>query len=250
VSAARGRGLGSLLTAGAVALAWWGVATIRVAGRPLLSTPWGALRALPGAAPTLGADLLATAARAGAGLAIGVAAGLFVGAISVALARRAPLVDGVLDFARSVPPVLLLPLFLLACGYNEVARVATVAAGCVWTMALSVVTAAAAPRSARRELLDLAGASRLQALAWTEPWESLGALVVGLRTSASTAVVVAVVTEMVAGAERGVGSRVISAQIAGDTAAFTLDLIAAGAVGYAVNLGLRWLERRARRLVA
>jgi ABC-type nitrate/sulfonate/bicarbonate transport system permease component len=72
--------------------------------------------------------------------------------------------------------------------------------------------------------------------------------VVGLRTSASTAVVVAVVTEMISGPERGLGARVIAAQIVGDTQGLTLDVLAAGVLGYSVNLGLRALERWARRL--
>ena len=235
-----------LALAGAIGV-WWAAAQIHVAGRRLVATPAETLGALPGAVSTLGGDLAATAARAGVGLAAGVAAGLVIGVLAAVLARRAPVIEGLLDLARSVPPVVLLPICLLAFGYNEIARVATVAAGCVWTVALAVTTAAASPRSARREMLDVAGATPSRALAWTQPWESLGVLVVGLRASASTAVVVAVVTEMVAGAERGLGARVISAQIAGDTAGLTLDVLAAGALGYGINLGLRGLERWARR---
>lgn len=234
-----------LALAGAIGV-WWAVAQIHVAGRRLVATPAETLAALPGAASTLGSDSAATAARAGVGLAAGVAAGLVIGVLAAVLGRRAPVIEGLLDFARSVPPVLLLPICLLAFGYNEVARVATVAVGCVWTVALSVTTAAASPRLARREMLDVAGATPSRALAWTQPWESLGVLVVGLRASASTAVVVAVVTEMIAGAERGLGGRVI-AQIAGDTPGLTLDVLAAGALGYGINLGLRGLERWARR---
>jgi NitT/TauT family transport system permease protein len=118
----------------------------------------------------------------------------------------------------------------------------------MWTVSLAVMTAASSARSARREMLDVAGATPLRALAWTQPWESLGVLVVGLRSSASTAVVVAVVTEMIAGAERGLGARVIAAQIVGDTDGLTLDVLTAGALGYAVNLSLRGLERWVRRL--
>jgi sulfonate transport system permease protein len=236
-----------LAFAGAIGL-WWAVAQIHVAGRPLVATPAATLGALPSAASTLGGDLAATAARAGVGLAAGVAAGLVIGGLAAVLLRRAPVIDGLLDLARSVPPVVILPICLLAFGYNELARVATVASGCVWTVALAVVTAASSPRSARREMLDVAGATPLRALVWTQPWESLGVLVVGLRTSASTAVVVAVVTEMIAGPERGLGARVIAAQIVGDTDGLTLDVIAAGALGYVVNLGLRGLESWVRRL--
>ena len=241
------RGASALAIAGALVV-WWAVAQIHVAGRALFATPAGTLGALLRTAPAIGRDLLATAARAGVGLGAGVAAGLGIGALAAVLVRRAPVIDGLFDLARSVPPVLILPVCLLAFGYNEVARLATVAFGCVWTVALAVITAASSPRSARREMLDVAGATPLRALAWTQPWESLGILVVGLRTSASTAVIVAVVTEMIAGAEHGLGSRVIAAQIVGDTAGLTLDVLAAGALGYVVNLGLRGLERWVRRL--
>jgi ABC-type nitrate/sulfonate/bicarbonate transport system permease component len=236
-----------LALAGAIG-AWWAVAQIHVAGRPLIATPSATLRALSGTGPTLGGDLTATATRAGVGLAAGVAVGLVIGALAAVLVRRAPLIEGLLDLARSVPPVVILPVCLLAFGYDELARVTTVAFGCVWTIALAVITATSSPRSTRREMLDVAGATPLQALVWTQPWESLGVLVVGLRTSASTAVVVAVVTEMVAGAERGLGARVIAAQIVGDTGALTLAVLAAGALGYLVNLGLRGLERAVRSL--
>jgi sulfonate transport system permease protein len=229
-------------------LAWWAVALVRVAGKPLVATPWDAATALPGVLPTLGADLLATSGRAGLGLVLGVSAGLAIGLAAALVARAAPVVEGALDFARSIPPVVMLPLFLLALGYNDSARVATIAAGCAWIMALSVTTAATAPPSARREVLDLAGATRLRALAWTQPWESLPVLAVGLRASASTAVVVAVVTEMIAGTEHGIGSRIISAQIASDTTMLTLSVLAVGAVGYAANVALRSLESWATRL--
>ena len=243
------RGLpGSLLAIGLGVLAWWGVAAIRVADKPLVATPWSTARALPGALPTLLADLLATAGRAGLGLVLGVVAGLVIGLVAALAARRAPIVEGMLDFARSIPPVVMLPVFLLAFGYDDTARTATVAAGCAWIMALSITTAATAPPSARREMLDLAGATRLHALAWTQPWESLPVLAVGLRASASTAVIVAVVTEMIAGAEHGIGSRIISAQIASDTTTLTLSVLAVGAVGYLANVGLRRLESWARSL--
>jgi sulfonate transport system permease protein len=242
------RRAGSVAAVAIGLLAWWGAALVRVADKPLVATPWDVATALPAALPTLTADLLATTGRAGLGLLLGVMAGLLIGVAAALVARFAPVVEGALDFARSVPPVVMLPVFLLALGYNDSARVATVAAGCGWIMALSVTSAAMAPRSARREMLHLAGATELRALAWTQPWESLPVLAVGLRASASTAVVVAVVTEMIAGTEHGIGSRIISAQIASDTTTLTLSVLAVGAMGYAANLALRALESGAARL--
>ncbi len=241
---------GSALALAVCVALWWAAAQLHVGGRSLIAGPLDTLAALPGGATLLSADLSATLARAGLGLLLGVLLGLAVGLLAAAVLPRAPVVEALLDAARSVPPVVLLPVFLLALGFNDGARVATVAAGCLWTMALAVTTAARAPRSGRRELLELAGASRLRALAWTQPWESLGPLAVGLRASASIALVVAVVTEMVVGAPHGIGSRVVSAEIAGDTAALTLDIAAIAVAGWLINLGLQRLERWALRLSA
>jgi ABC-type nitrate/sulfonate/bicarbonate transport system permease component len=166
-----------------------------------------------------------------------------VGGAAVLARSIAPGLDAAFDFARSIPPVVLLPVFLLAFGWNDQARVATIASACLRIMALP---SRRAPRSIRRDVLDLAGASRARALLWTEPWESLGPLAVGLRTSASMAILVAVVTEMVAGADRGIGTRVIAGQIAGDTTAFTHAVLAIGVVGWVINIALRKLEARVR----
>ncbi len=244
----RSRRGGSLVAIAGGVLAWWAVAAIHVAGRSLVATPWETASALPRMLPSLGADVLATSARAGLGMLLGVVAGLAIGLGAALVARAAPVVEGMLDFARSIPPVVVLPVFLLAFGYDDTARVGTVAAGCAWIMALSVTTAAGAPRSLRRAMLDLAGATRLEALVWTQPWESLPVLAVGLRGSASTAMVVTVVTEIIAGSEHGIGSRIISAQIAWDTTTLTTSVLAIGIVGYAANLALRALESWARRL--
>ena len=240
--------VGSGLVALAALGAWWALGQAELGGRQLVATPWQTLAGVPGAWRPLAHNLLATLARSGGGLVLGVLLGLLVGLIAAALLPRAPLIESLLDLARSIPPVVLFPLFLLAVGFNELARVGTVAAGCLWTMALAVTTAARAPRSARRELLQLAGATRLEALAWTQPWEALGTLAVGLLASASLAVIVAVVTEMVVGAEHGIGSHVVAAQISGDAAALTLDLVALGLVGWLLNLALRSLEGWARRV--
>lgn len=243
----RGSALSGMLVLGACMLAWQALALVHVAGRPLVAAPLTALAALPAASGPLAEDLWATAVRAALGLFAGVLAGLVIGLLGAALVRRAPAVEGAFDFARSIPPVVLLPMFLLALGWGESARIATVGAGCVWTMALAVTAAASAPRSARREMLDLAGASRAQAILWTQPWEALPVLTLGLRTSASLAVIVAVVTEMVAGSEHGVGARAVAAEIAGDTTALTLDVLGIGLVGWALNRALRAVEERARR---
>lgn len=229
-------------------LGTWALAALAdVGGRPLIAGPWATLLAFSQHGLTIGVDLAATFARAAVGLGLGAIAGLLLGAIVAAAARAAPAAEAMLDVARSIPPVVWLPIFLLGVGYNDVARVATIAAGVAVIMAVSVTTAARAPRSARHEVLALSGASWLTTLRWTQPWESLPALLVGVRVSASMAVVVATVTEMVAGAPRGIGARIVNAQIAGETPQLTACIVAVGLAGWALTLVLKGAERAARR---
>lgn len=237
------RALAAVALAAGVLGAWALVASLDVGGRPVLAGPWATARVLVEDAPLLLADLAATFLRAAAGLALGALAGVVLGVLVVLAARLAPGADALLDVGRSVPPVVWLPVFLLALGYNDGARVATVAAGVAVIMAVAVTTAARSPRSVRREVLALAGARGLRALRWTQPWESLPALLVGVRVSAAMAVVVATVSEMVAGAPRGVGARIVSAQVAGDTPQLTAAIVAVGVAGWAISRALRAAER-------
>lgn len=239
----------ALVVGGAVAL-WWVVALVQVGGRPLLASPPATAIALVANAPSLALDLLATFARAAVGLLFGLLGGLVLGVLVAALARRAPVADALLDVGRSVPPVVWLPVFLLAFGFGDASRVATIAAGVAVILAVAVTTAAKAPRTARDEQLLLSGATSWQRLRWTQPWASLPALLVGLRVASSMAVVVATVTEMVAGAPRGIGTRIVSAQVAGDTPQLTAAIVVVGLSGWALGRCLAWLERGAARLVS
>lgn len=192
----------------------------------------------------LARDVIATLGRAGLGLVFGVVVGVLAGLGTGRLGARQSFADRALAFVRSIPPVVVLPAFLLLFGFNDLARVSTVAFGCAWPMALAVAEVMHTPRSLRREMLDLAGTTRWRARAWTEPWESLPELAVGLKSSASTSVIVAVVCEMVAGSAHGLGSRIVSAQIANDTLSLALSIAVAGGVGYVLNRACEALECR------
>ncbi len=227
--------------------AWEVLSLVRVADRALVAGPWETALALAADPGGLGVDLAATFLRAGLGLLIGTVFGALVGVAIGALSRVTRLGAWLLDVARSVPPVVWLPLCLLALGYGDEARVATVSLGVAAVVAVSIAAAIGAPRSPRQEVLLVAGASWSQRLAWTQPWESFPALAVGARVAASMAVVVATVSEMVAGAPRGLGSRLVTAQVMHDAPQLTACIVVVGFAGFALSRLLERLERTARR---
>ena len=190
-------------------------------------------------------DVAATGYRlfagVGLGLAVGLPLGLFVGASRL---RRAVLEPG-LDFLRAIPPLLVFPLFLLALGYNDRARIGAVAFATTLVMAMYIANAASRVSVDRRQILAVMGASRRQFLRWLYLYELLPGLMTGVRHAISTGIVVAVVTEMVVGAERGLGSRAVSAQIAYDAPTLYAVILTTGCFGYVVSMILLTLERHA-----
>jgi NitT/TauT family transport system permease protein len=236
-----------LVTIGLALVAWQTLGGFGVAHRRLLATLLEVLDAVRASPAAMLADTARTTGRALLGLLLGVLFGTVAGLGAAGLARRLPLLGTFVEFWRSVPPVVVLPGFLLVLGFNDGAKILTVAFGCAGPMALAAMTLSARPPSARREMLDVAGWGAWRARSWIEPWESLPALGVAVRTSASTAVIVTVVTEMVAGGDSGLGARLVIAQVGGSTGEMTAVMLAAGGLGFAVNAVFRWFERWARR---
>lgn len=244
VSTQSRRRAASMGVIGAALVGWAVVAQVRVAGRQLISGPLQTLEAFRDAGLPLWGDLLVTLGRAGMGLALGLGLGLMMGLAVGAAGRLSRAADGLLDFARSIPPVMYLPIFLLALGFTDTSRVLTVATGVSVIVAAGVSTAVQAPPSGRKEQLLLAGASWWQVLRWTQPFEALPALLVATRVATGMAVVIATVTELIATAPRGIGSRVLGAQIAGRTGELTACLVALGAAGWLAGQLFTSLARR------
>ena len=83
-------------------------------------------------------DVLHTLYRALAGVGVSVGVGIPLG-IAVGYSERAfRYVEGVIDFFRSIPPVIVFPLALLIFGIGEGGRVAVVIFGCSTVMLLNV----------------------------------------------------------------------------------------------------------------
>jgi ABC-type nitrate/sulfonate/bicarbonate transport system permease component len=211
-----------------------------------LAGPLATLRALADGASGGGllADVGATAARVGIGVALGLLVGLPVGLwVGISKARRQSVEPG-LDFLRAVPPLLLFPLLLLAFGYGDGARVCAVAWAAALDVSLLVAAAAARVHPARLRALRAMGLGRRQLVRWLYLYEVLPGALAALRRATATGLIVAVVTEMVVGAPHGLGTRALTAQIAYDTPALYAVILATGALGFAAGKSLLALERR------
>ena len=195
----------------------------------------------------LALDLFATTARVLTGTLLAIVCGLVVGvglgARPLALRVVGPWVDGV----RSVPPVLVYPLCLLALGYSETSRVATIAFGAFGVVVLPVAQAVASTARERRDAARLAGMSGLDLVWRLYVPEAAPALATGVRLALSQALIVAVVTEMLVSPPRGLGVRALTALQEYRTERLWQVMLTAGALAMSLNTVVRAVERRVHR---
>ncbi|WP_182357688.1 ABC transporter permease [Tomitella gaofuii] len=146
------------------------------------------------------------------------------------------------EFLKPIPPVALIPLGLLLWGPSPEMKLYLVALGSVWPLLTQVVYGV---REIDGVALEMARSYRL---GW---WKTTSRIVVpsilpfgmtGLRVSASIAIIIAVVVEMIGGAA-GLGQQITLAQSANALPRMYALIIATGLLGLAVNALFRCAER-------
>jgi len=180
----------------------------------------------------LSGDVFPSLARVLLGWALAVGIGIAVGVV-IGLSRSVGhYLDPVIQFMRAMPPPVILPIFLILLGIGDGMKVAFIAFGVGWPVLLNTVKGI---RSVEPMQLETADAFRL-----TGP-RRLGLLILpaaspdifaGVRISLSLALVLMVISEMIA-AGSGIGFRILNSQatfnIAGMWAAIAV-LAASGVV--------------------
>jgi len=149
----------------------------------------------------------------------------------------------VMGFVRAIPPVALLPIFLVVFGVGDVMRISIIVFVCAWPILLNTLdglgeldaTMMAATRS-----YHIAGWDRLfrVLLPAISP-----RVLAGMRTSLSLAVLLLVASEMLA-SSGGIGFFLFQSQQAFKLSEMWAAVILLGLLGYVLNVGFSVVERR------
>ena len=153
-------------------------------------------------------------------------------------------VEFLIDFFRSTPSSALIPLFLMIFGVSDINKVAIAAFGALLIVIFNSAYGVINARKQRVMAARVMGASRWQVFKDVLVWESLQPSFVGLRSAVSMALVIVIVAEMFIGADTGLGNRIINSQQVMNVKDMYASILAAGALGYALNIFFLVLERR------
>jgi NitT/TauT family transport system permease protein len=153
-------------------------------------------------------------------------------------------VEFLIDFFRSTPSSALIPLFLLIFGVSDINKVAIAAFGALLIVLFNSAYGVMNARKQRVMAAKVMGASRWQIFKDVLIWESLQPTFVGLRSAVSMALVIVIVAEMFIGSDNGLGHRIIDAQQVLNVKSMYAAILAAGALGYALNVLFLIAEKR------
>ncbi len=205
--------------------AWEAIVRLGLVDELLLPAPTQVLEALWTDRELLAPDLAVTTWEVVLGLAAAIAAGA---ALAIAMhlseaARRAlrPLVIG----SQAVPVPVIAPLVILVLGFGLAPKVLLVALVCFFPITINLYDGLRGADPDARRLLRSLQASRWQSLRLVEAPAALPAAFTGLKVAAAVAVIGAVFAEW-AGAERGLGHALLTANGQLETArAFAATLL-------------------------
>lgn len=153
-------------------------------------------------------------------------------------------VEFLIDFFRSTPSSALIPLFLMVFGVSDINKVAIAAFGALLIVVFNSAYGVINARKQRVMAARVMGASRWQIFKDVLVWESLQPSFVGLRSAVSMALVIVIVAEMFIGSDSGLGNRIINSQQVMNVRDMYASILAAGALGYALNILFLVAERR------
>ena len=191
----------------------------------------------------VGSDVVPSLLRLGAGYAIAVVVAIAVG-IPLGLnatARRAA--SPIVEFLRAIPPPALLPLAIVVVGVGNLMKVLIIAFVCLWPVLLNTIDGIRGIEPTLNDTARVYGVRGLTRLRLITLPAAAPQIFAGMRTSLSLAVILMVISEMVA-STNGIGFFVLQSQRSFAIPEMWSGILLLGILGYVLNLVFVGVERR------
>jgi len=194
----------------------------------------------------VGSDVVPSLLRMGAGYAIAVLAGVAVGLL-LGLSRRSRRAAApIIEFLRAIPPPALLPFAILVIGVGTSMKVFIIAFVCVWPILLNTLDGVGGVDPTLRDTTRVYGISKRDRVLRVMLPAAGPQIFAGMRTSLSLALILMVISEMVA-STNGIGYFVLQSQRSFDIPEMWSGILLIGIIGYFLNAVFLLVERRVLR---
>lgn len=191
-------------------------------------------------------DLVPSLVRVLIGYGIAVVAGVAIGAALGLFARARTAVAPIVEFLRSIPPPALLPFAIVVIGVGNGMKVFIIAFVAVWPVLLNAIDGIASVDEGlmdTAEVFGIKGPERFRRVLLPSATPQIFA---GMRTSLAVALILMVISEMVASTS-GIGYFVLNSERTFAIPEMWSGIIVLGILGYVLNLVFLLVERRVLR---
>jgi ABC-type nitrate/sulfonate/bicarbonate transport system permease component len=194
----------------------------------------------------IGSDVVPSLVRMGLGYGIAVVVAV-AGGVSLGLLRRGRLAAGpIVEFLRAIPPPALLPFAILVFGTGTDMKVFIIAFVCLWPILLNAIDGVTSVDPTLRETTRVYGVRTIDRIRLVVMPAAAPQIFAGMRTSLSLALILMVISEMVA-STNGIGYFVLQSQRRFNMPEMWSGIFMLGILGYALNAGFVLIERRVLR---
>jgi ABC-type nitrate/sulfonate/bicarbonate transport system permease component len=185
--------------------------------------------------PTLRRMLVGYALAAAVGISLGTLMGYWSGVYN----RLTPL----LEFLRPLPPVAVIPVFVLFLGIGDEMKIASVLFGAVWPVLLNTVDGV---RGVHPTIVDVARMYQFKTIRTLRSVilpAAMPQIMAGLRTALAISLIVALVSEMI-GATEGLGLFIVLSQRSFRQTDMYAGVFLLAVLGYSLNRAFLLIESR------
>jgi ABC-type nitrate/sulfonate/bicarbonate transport system permease component len=194
----------------------------------------------------IGRDAVPSLIRMGLGYVIAVVVAVTIGVV-LGLSRRARLAASpVVEFLRAIPPPALIPFAILVLGVRDAMKVFIISFVCLWPILLNTIDGITGVEPTLRETARVYGIGTTDRIWRVMVPAASPQIFAGLRTSLSLALILMVISEMVA-SSNGIGYFVRESQRTFRIPEMWSGIFLLGILGYALNAGFLLIERRVLR---
>jgi ABC-type nitrate/sulfonate/bicarbonate transport system permease component len=191
----------------------------------------------------VGSDVVPSLMRMGLGYGIAVIAGVGVGLLLGLSPRSRRAAAPIIEFLRAIPPPALLPFAILVIGVGTGMKVFIIAFVCVWPILLNTLDGVGGVDPTLRDTTRVYGISNRDRVLRVMLPAAGPQIFAGMRTSLSLALILMVISEMVA-STNGIGYFVLQSQRSFDIPEMWSGILLIGIIGYFLNAVFLLIERR------
>lgn len=195
-------------------------------------------------APAMFEDVLPSIGRLLAGWLLGVVVGVLFGVAFGLVRWLYDYFNPVIEFLRAVPPVALVPVFLLLFGIGTQMQVLLIAFTTVFPMLLNTMDGVRSVETGHIETARVFGITRRRFLRNIVLPSTLPRVFAGLEITSALALIVMAISEMTA-STNGIGHRLVLDQQSFQFSSVWAGILFLGIIGYVLNRLVLAIERRA-----